>query len=78
MQRDLVDRANFAPLSINWADGLFLFTPVFGKGQFLKLAGLRYSFLVVNQTPKASGEKTMPCQQTLKIGQMIPCKEETL
>jgi len=66
MQRDLVDRANFAPLNINWADGLFSSPSILGEGQFLKLAGLRYSFLVVNQTPKASGAKTMPCQQTLK------------
>jgi len=46
----------------------------FGEGRFLKLAGLHYGFLMVNQTIV----KTMPCQQTLKIGQMIPCKEETI
>jgi hypothetical protein len=66
MQRDLVDRANFATPQM----GCFCST----EGRFLKLAGLRYGFLMVNQTTA----KTMSCQQTLKIGQMIPRKEETV
>ena len=69
MQRDLVDRANFATLQM----GCFS-PPVFWRRPVFKLASLRYGFLVVNQTIA----KTMPCQQTLKIGQMIPCKEETI
>ena len=74
MQLDLVDRVNFATLQM----GCFSPLQFFGKGLFLKLAGLHYSFPVVNQTPKASGAKIMPCRQSLKIGQMIPCEKETL
>ena len=63
-------RSGWSGKFCNATDGLFWFT----EGRFLKLAGLRYGFLVVNQTTA----KTMPCQQTLKIGQMIPCKEEAI
>jgi hypothetical protein len=46
----------------------------YGEGRFFTLSGLRYAFLVVNQT-KA---KIMSCQKTRNTGQMIPSKPETV
>jgi len=64
MPRDLVERANLATIQINWADGLNLSTPVFGKGRLFTLAGLHHDFLVVNQNRNARGVKTILYQQT--------------